>query len=62
MSLERLGRLEDPLPNEEEVIKNVAGTAYAAGAGTVCDSSLEDLTGSNQDLSDRVFPHFFTQL
>ncbi|GJJ07897.1 hypothetical protein Clacol_002103 [Clathrus columnatus] len=45
-ALERLSRLEEPLPNEELVIKNVAGTAYIAGASTTYAAALHAVTAA----------------
>ncbi|GJJ07895.1 hypothetical protein Clacol_002101 [Clathrus columnatus] len=44
--VKRLRRLENPLPNEEVVIKNVAGTAYIAGASTTYASGLQAILAS----------------
>lgn len=42
ISLERMRKLKDlSLPDEEVVISNTAGMAYAAAAGTVCNHYLE---------------------
>ncbi|GJJ13524.1 hypothetical protein Clacol_007778 [Clathrus columnatus] len=45
-SLERLKKLKDPLPNEEVVIRNVAGTAYGGGATTSFATLLQAVVAS----------------
>ncbi|GJJ13505.1 hypothetical protein Clacol_007759 [Clathrus columnatus] len=45
-SLERLRTLKNPLPNEEAVIKNTAGIAYAAGAGTTFSGLIQAVVAS----------------
>ncbi|GJJ13550.1 hypothetical protein Clacol_007805 [Clathrus columnatus] len=45
-SLEKLNRLQDPLPDEETIIRNTAGTLYSAGAGTTFVALLEAIRAS----------------
>ncbi|GJJ13543.1 hypothetical protein Clacol_007798 [Clathrus columnatus] len=55
-SLQRLGRLTDPSPEEEVIIKDVAGTAYSAGAGTTYATLLQAAVASilHPDVQEKV--------
>lgn len=60
ISLERMRKSKDILlPDEEAVISNTAGIAYAAAAGTVCDHCLKKKKRKKKlKFLPRLYPSF----